>query len=145
VGYTAEDSVALWDTMEEKLFCCGIQWKKNFCFVVYNRRKLVRKHPEIVLWCTVSHNGKKYLPLYPKTEENLFRCIQHQKKFKTLITARKNFVAKSILLMNQGLRWSSLMKKIEGEKSRGTIPLRSFSVRSWSMELLITELQVKEL
>ncbi len=135
MGYNGRKTILLWDTME-----------KNFCFVVYNRRKLVRKHPEIVLWCTVSHNGKKISSVVsPKTEENLFRCIQHQKKFKTLITARKNCVAKSILLMNQGLRWSSLMKKIEGEKSRGTIPLRSFSVRSWSMELLITELQVKEL
>jgi hypothetical protein len=65
---------------------------KNFWFVGYNRRKFVRKHPEIVLSCishqgktsfVVSHIGKKSLLLYPTTEENLFGCIPYRKKLKT--------------------------------------------------------------
>jgi hypothetical protein len=48
--------------------------KKNLCFVGYNRRKFVMKHPEIVLWriphrretsSVVSHTRKKSLLLYP--------------------------------------------------------------------------------
>jgi hypothetical protein len=119
--------------------CCGIEQKKNcsvvgyngknFSFVGYNRRKFVTEHPEIVLLCIphrrktsslVSHTGKNSLLLYPTAEENLFR-----KKNLNNCTER-NFSAKSILLMNQGPKWSSLMKKIEGKKSRGTIPLNNF-------------------
>jgi hypothetical protein len=86
LGYTVEDSFVAWDTTEEKLFQCGIQWEKTFALWD-------------VLWC-IPHrgknlfhcirNGKKPLLLVPKTEENLFRCIPHQKKnLKTKITERK--------------------------------------------------------
>jgi hypothetical protein len=67
LGYTAEDSFALWDTIEEN--CSGAGYNgKNFCFVRYNRRNFVMKPPEIVLWCIphwrktssiVSHTEKK--------------------------------------------------------------------------------------
>ncbi len=82
---------------------------------------------ENLFCCT--HIGKKSLLLYSTTEENLFGCIPYRKKNLNLNNyAKIYFSAKSILLINQGPRWSSLVKNIEGEKSRGTITLTSRSI-----------------
>jgi hypothetical protein len=76
----------LWDTLQKvlleyngrKTVPVWVTTTKNFYFVASNRRKFVRKNPEIVLWCiphwrktsfVVSHTGK-----------NLSRCIPHPKK-----------------------------------------------------------------
>ncbi len=132
VGYTAEDSLALlgyngrktvsaWDTMEKK-----------FCFIGYNRRKFVMKHPEIVLRCilhprkissVVSHTGKNIFRLIPQSRKPLPLYPTQGKNLKLKYCAKIKFSSKPILLMNQDPKWISLMKKIEGEKSRSTIPL----------------------
>jgi hypothetical protein len=58
-------------------------------------------------------------------EENLFRCISNRKKILNFNKCPKiNCPAKSILLMSQS-RWSSLMKKIDCEKSHSTIPFKT--------------------
>jgi hypothetical protein len=70
-----EKTVPVWDTM-----------KKHFCFVGYNRRKFVMKHPEIVLWY-IPHR-RKPLPLYPTPEKNLFRCIPQRRKTSSIVSKK---------------------------------------------------------
>jgi hypothetical protein len=109
VWYNGIETVSVWDTMGKKC-----------CFVGYNRRKFV-KHLDIIVqhppleeiffnffiphWKKISsavfHNGGKPLLLYPISEKTL----------KVNNCAKINFSAKSILLMNQDPRWSSLEVK----------------------------------
>jgi hypothetical protein len=51
VSHNETESSALWDTMEKIILLCGIQRKKNYCVVGYNRRKFV-KYPEIIPFST---------------------------------------------------------------------------------------------
>ncbi len=146
---------ALWDTLQKILLRCGIQRKKKCSGVGYNGKhsSLLDTTEDnssgkiLKLFCGVStpeenlfhctHTGKKTLPLYPTTEENLFRCIPQQRKTSSVVSHsgkkltnlnpcwRKNLSEKNFLLTNQGPRLSTLMKIIEGEKSRGPIPLKN--------------------
>ncbi len=124
--------------MGKTLLLCWIQQKiicqetsRNCSVVIAYRRKTysVVSHTGKNLFRCIPH-WKKSLPVYPTTEENLFRYIPHRKKTWNLNNCAKfNFSAKSILLMNHGPRWSSLPKKLEGEKSRDTIPLSGLRSR----------------
>jgi hypothetical protein len=59
---------------------------KTFCFVGYDRRKLVQ-HPEIVLWC-IPHQRKTSSVATP--ENNLFRCIPEQIKISSWYPTPEN-------------------------------------------------------
>jgi hypothetical protein len=98
VGYTAEDSFVLWNTMEEKLFQCGLQQKKTSALLDTTEENFPGKI--LKLFCGVSHTGGKPLSLYPTPEKNLFRCIPHLKKNLTLKNNcwKKNFQKKTLYL-----------------------------------------------
>jgi hypothetical protein len=78
VGYTAEDSFVLWDSTEEKLFCCGIQWKKTSALLDTTEEN--SSGNILKLFCCVSHTGGKPLLLYPTPEKILFCCIPQRRK-----------------------------------------------------------------
>jgi hypothetical protein len=127
----------LWDTTEEKK--TPALWDTT----EGNLSNVLRS------FLLISHNEGKLLLLYPTKEENIFHCSPQRrktspvvsdnggkpsllypttaKKLKTLITTPKFVSAKLFLPMNQGPRLSSLMKKIFGQKSRATVPLRKIA------------------
>jgi hypothetical protein len=81
VGYSAEDSFAQWNTIEEKQFQCGIQWEKTSALLDTTEENLSGNI--LKLFCgsvvstlekissTVSHNRGKPLPSYPTPEKKL--------------------------------------------------------------------------
>jgi hypothetical protein len=88
VRYNREDSFEVWDTTEEKLLHCGIQWKKISFVVGYNGRKFVQL-PETAP--RISYNGGRPLLLYPTAEETnrkmLLCCIPQWQKIKYTVGA----------------------------------------------------------
>jgi hypothetical protein len=91
VYHNGTEPSSLWDTTEQILFRCVIQWKKISCFLGYKGRKVV-KHSETV--SVVVHKGGRPLPI-PQQKKvsvvgynggNLLCCKIQQRKTYTAVS-----------------------------------------------------------
>jgi hypothetical protein len=103
VEYNREDSFAVWDTMEVKFLCCGIQQKKSSQSVYRNRGKLFCCIPQgNEISSIVGYKGEKPPPLYPTMQEMLLRCITQLQKNNFNNSAKINFSADGVFTNENG-------------------------------------------